>query len=126
MTEVVGLVGVYHADGGVRGELSYVVGRLLGTAHCALCDITHKTVRRKAAWDEMVARLRLPVTLVHRNEVPADLVSLVATVGTPMMALRRDDGSVGALLGPQDLELDGSVAALEAALTTALSEQREG
>ena len=42
MTDLVGLVAVYHADGGVRGELSYVLGRLLGTAHCALCDITHR------------------------------------------------------------------------------------
>ena len=34
--------GVYHADGGIIGELAYVWGKIRGTAHCALCDITHR------------------------------------------------------------------------------------
>lgn len=41
------LVGVYDADGGLLGEAAYVVGRLCGTRHCALCDITHSAVRRR-------------------------------------------------------------------------------
>lgn len=49
------LVGVYHANGGLRGEVAYVVGKFLGTAHFALCDITHSPVRRKPAWDAMVS-----------------------------------------------------------------------
>ena len=39
--------GVYHADGGIVGELRYVFGKLRGTAHCALCDITHSYVSEK-------------------------------------------------------------------------------
>ena len=54
------IVGVYHADGGPIGEARYVIGKLLGTAHCALCDITHSPVRRKREWDRMVAELGLP------------------------------------------------------------------
>ncbi len=126
MSDVAGLVGVYHADGGVRGELSYAVGHLLGTAHCALCDITHGPLRRKPAWDAMVLRLAVPVELVHRNELPADLLSLVATVGTPMVAVRRTDGSVASLLGPGDLQLDGSIEAIESALLAALGPRISG
>ena len=55
------LIGVYHADGGPIGEARYVLGRMLGTAHCGLCDITHSPVRRKPEWDrigiEHLARL---------------------------------------------------------------------
>ena len=40
------LVGVYHADGGLLGELRYAYGKVRGTAHCSLCDITHATVWR--------------------------------------------------------------------------------
>ena len=42
-------VKAYHADGGPIGEVRYIIGKLLGTAHCALCDITHSPFRRKAA-----------------------------------------------------------------------------
>ena len=34
--------GVYHADGGLIGELKYVAGALFKGQHCSLCDITHK------------------------------------------------------------------------------------
>ena len=41
------LVGVYDADGGLLGEAAYVWGKVRGTRHCALCDITHRRVRRR-------------------------------------------------------------------------------
>ena len=44
--------GVYHADGGIVGELRYVFGKLIGTAHCALCDITHSYVSEKKSMKE--------------------------------------------------------------------------
>ncbi len=120
MSDVVGLVGVYHADGGLRGELTYVLGRLLGSTHCALCDITHGLIRRKHAWDAMVTRLGVPFELVHRNHVPLDLAALVDTSGTPVVASRHRDGSVRLLLEPAQLELSGSIEAAEEAITTAL------
>jgi hypothetical protein len=116
---VVELVGVYHADGGVAGEVRYVIGHLLGRAHCALCDITHSPVRRKPAWDAMVARLGVPVRLVHRNERAADEVD-VSGQSTPCVLARRADGSLRVLLGPDDLELGGSVQAFEAAVRSRL------
>ncbi|GIR81110.1 MAG: hypothetical protein CM15mP82_6620 [Methanobacteriota archaeon] len=31
--------GVYHADGGIMGELRYVIRSLFQGNHCSLCDI---------------------------------------------------------------------------------------
>ncbi len=120
-TTVTGLVGVYHADGGALGEARYVVGRLLGTAHCALCDITHSPVRRKPAWDRMVADLGLPFELVHLNEMSAGVAAAVAQHGSPLVLARGRDGTVTPVLRPAELDgLGGSVAAFAAALTNAL------
>jgi hypothetical protein len=117
--EVVELIGVYDADGGLAGEARYVVGHLLGRLHCALCDITHSPLRRKPAWDAMVSRLGVPVRLVHRNERSPD--ELAVGGGTPSVLARHQDGSLGVLLGPGDLELDGSVEAFERLVRARLS-----
>jgi hypothetical protein len=117
--QVLGLVGVYDADGGLVGEARYVVGHLLGLADCALCDITHSPVRRKPAWDRMVARLGVPFPLRHRNEVAGDpaVAAAARDAGLPVVLARLTDGAVrpvldrGALTG-----LAGSVEAFEALL----------
>lgn len=115
MTEIQSLLGVYDADGGLRGEAAYVIGSLLGRVHCGLCDITHSPVRRKPAWDAMVARLGVPFVLRHRNEADVAGEALPAVFG------QRADGSRVQLLGPAELDrLDGSVPAFEAALAAAL------
>lgn len=115
------LVGVYHADGGPIGEAKYVVGKLLGTAHCALCDITHSPVRRKPAWDRMVAQLGIPFALVHLNEMDADVSAATARHGSPVVLARLSDGTVAPVLLPADLDrLGGSVEAFAAALQNAL------
>lgn len=114
MTEIESIIGVYDADGGLRGELSYLVGKSLGQVHCALCDITHSPVRRKRAWDAMVARLGVPFELFHRNEIAVEQVPAVYAV--------LADGTRRLLLGPAELEsVDGSVEAFEPALREALA-----
>ena len=118
-TEVTELIGVYHADGGPVGEAKYVLGKLLGTAHCALCDITHSPVRRKPQWDALVTRLGVPVTLVHLNEMPGDVAAATAVTGTPVVLARLSDGSLQPALGAQELDqLGGSVDDFETALLT--------
>jgi hypothetical protein len=54
------LVGVYHAEGSLLGELRYVWGKLRGTAHCALCDITHGRLSEKSAFKSLRERLPVP------------------------------------------------------------------
>ena len=102
------LIGVYHADGGVIGELRYVLGKARGSAHCALCDITHGTVRRKPEWDRACRDFPIPIRLVHLNERDSDEVD-ACVLGTPTVLVRSSDGSLRVALGPSDLELDGSV-----------------
>ena len=114
------IVGVYHADGGVMGELRYVLGKARGTVHCALCDITHSTVRRKTAWDDACRTFPHPIRLVHLNERSPEEVA-ACTLGTPTVLVSFADGTYRALMGPDDLELDGSVSAFFSALDLAIS-----
>jgi hypothetical protein len=115
------LVGVYDADGGLLGEAAYVWGKVRGTRHCGLCDITHSTVRRKAAWDRMAASLPVPVRLLHLNELDDDLAAAVAATRAPVVLAREDDGW-RELLGAAELdEMAGSVDAFEAAVRARLA-----
>ena len=119
---IIEIVGVYDADAGLLGEAAYVWGKLRGTHHCGLCDITHGTVRRKPAWDAMAASLPVPVRLLHLNELDDELRSVVAFAGAPVV-LARDDEGWRALVGGGELDaMAGSVDALEAVLVRHLGE----
>ncbi len=116
------LVGVYNADGGLLGEARYVIGHLLGTTSCSLCDITHSPVRRKPAWDAMVRDLGVPFELRHRNELSFEQSAAVAASGVPAVLVVLSDGSVHPVLGALVLDqLDGSVAGFGTALAAALA-----
>ncbi len=67
VTRVKKLYGVYNADGGIVGELSYVIGKIRGTAHCALCDITHGKVSKKKEWKRCAKELPAHIELLHLN-----------------------------------------------------------
>ena len=62
------IIGVYHADGGVIGELKYITGKFFGGAHCSLCDITHGSKGKKTAWKKCQQNLRMPIDFIHLNE----------------------------------------------------------
>jgi hypothetical protein len=118
------LTGVYHADGGLLGEVRYAVGRLAGRTHCGLCDVTHSGVRRKAAWDAAVAALGIQVRLVHLNE-RTEAVRAASQGRTPCVLAhhRGQDGTltVTELLGPAELDgLGGDVEAFGTAVRTRL------
>ena len=108
---------VYNADGGLVGEARYVLGHLLGRTECALCDITHSPVRRKPEWDRMIARLPVPLHVLHRNEVAPELAALLGGAALPIVVAHHDDGSVSQILRADELtELGGSVEAFARAL----------
>ena len=91
MATVTRLVGVYDADGTVRGELAYWIGARLGRAHCALCDITHGSVRPRPDWYAARARLPVPFPTVHRDEMPPGVAELGADL--PFVAVETDEGA---------------------------------
>lgn len=118
---VVRLVGVYDADGTLRGELAYWVGARLGRTHCALCDITHGLARQRPEWKTCRAGLPVPFDTYHRNDQPQDVAAASGRV-TPIVLAETDEGFV-VLLGPQELsECAGSVALLTHAIEIAVAQ----
>ena len=116
-------LGVYDADGGIAGELRYVVGHLLGTGECALCDITHSPVRRKRTWDAMVAELDAPFDLRHRNELTEAEALVLTPMGLPVVAAELTDGRWVELLGRDALDAcAGDVGAFARVLRTAVAD----
>lgn len=115
---IVRYTAIYNADGGIVGEVRYVIGHLFGTVECALCDITHSPVRRKPEWDRMLVRLGVPMTVLHRNELDATLTAALGTTPLPAVFAHHPDGSITVALTARQLDaLRGSVYKFESALT---------
>jgi hypothetical protein len=117
---IVRLVGVYDADSTLRGELAYWVGARLGRRHCALCEITHGSVRQRPQWKTCQAALPVPFNTFHRNDQP-DTIRAAAGGQAPVVVAETDTGHV-LLLAPRDLEvcdrsIDRLVEAIEHAVT---------
>lgn len=102
MPSVRALTGVYDADGSLRGEVAYVVGKLLGRRHCALCDITHGSLRPRPTWEACRTSVPVPFEVVHLDERTPE-VRAASEGNTPCVLAHTDDG-VQVLLGPTDLE----------------------
>ena len=120
MTTVRRLIGVYDADGGLRGEIAYLAGKLAGR-HCTLCDITHSPVRRRREWDSYTSSLPVPFDVVHRNERSAALQRVTEGREACVVAECRD-GSLVFLLGNEDLAQAADVAGLAQAVAHAIAE----
>lgn len=116
------VVGVYHADGGLVGELRYVWGRVVRRDHCSLCDITHAGVRRRRSFDEIAERWPVPIRLLHRDEQPPAVAEVVAGTTPCVVAIRPSDrGGPVVVLGPADLDrVAGDVVGFDEALRTAI------
>lgn len=112
------LIGVYNADGTMRGELSYWVGARLGRAHCALCDITHGSVRERPDWKACRTGLPVPFDTYHRDDQPEPVKQFIGK-RLPAVVAETNEGLV-MLLDPDDLDrCVGSVEHLADALTAA-------
>ena len=120
MTTVRRLIGVYDADGGLRGEIAYLAGKLAGR-HCTLCDITHSPVRRRREWDSYISSLPVPFDLVHRNERSAPLERVTEGREACVVAECRD-GSLVFLLSNEALAQAADVAGLAQAVASAIAE----
>jgi hypothetical protein len=119
MERVTRLVGVYHADGDLRGELTYWIKARFGAAHCALCDITHGMFRRKHDWVACEQGLGVPFTTYHLNDRPAD-VAAASEGSTPCVLAGTADGTLVVVVGPEELErCDGNPQRLVQVMTAA-------
>jgi len=84
--EIRRLVAVYDAVGTLRGELAYVLRARIGSAHCALCDITHGVIRERADWQTQRAALGVPVDTFHRDDQPSEVRELTGGVAPVVVA----------------------------------------
>lgn len=110
------LIGIYKADGGVIGELSYFFGHLIGVKSCSLCDISHSPVKKKSAFKKLEQELlrdhAIAIRMIHLNE--RNDRELKASAGRePCMLLEYPDQSISMFLDAVDLKaISGSVASL--------------
>lgn len=107
---------MYDADGGMVGELRYVWDKVVHGAHCPLCEVTHRGLRARAEWKQMVERLGVPFTLRHRDDVDDEL-RLAAGVLPTVLARRGSrvevlvDASELAACGSEPAELERRIRA---------------
>ncbi len=118
MTELTRLVGVYDADGSLRGEVAYWVGTRLGQTHCSLCEITHGTFRERSDWKACRAGLPVPFDTVHRDELPSSLADIDASY--PYVAAETEGGAVLLVDAAGLAACDGDADALVTAVETAV------
>ena len=99
------LIGVYDADGTLRGELAYWVGARLGRTHCSLCEITHGLVRERSDWKSCKEGIAVPFDTYHRNDQPSSVRS--ATGDTAPVVVAETTSGITLLLGPKELDACG-------------------
>lgn len=117
MTTIRGtLIGIYKADGGIVGELSYFFGHLIGVRSCSLCNISHSPIMKKSSFKELEKFLLtehgILVRMIHLNE--RNEKEQKASEGRePCMLLEYPDQSISMFLDSTDLKaLSGSVSSL--------------
>ena len=120
LRDVTALTGVYQANGSLSGELRYVVGKLLGSAHCALCDITHGSVREKKGFAACREALPVPLRNVHLDERSPDMKRFTEG-NTPCVVAHTADGLVLLLDTVALNACNGSVSRFRDALDAALA-----
>lgn len=118
------LIGIYKADGGIVGELTYFFGHLIGVRSCSLCDISHSPIMKKSSFKALEKNLLeehgILVRMIHLNERNEREKS--ASEGRePCMLLEYPDQSISMFLDSADLKvLSGSVSSLQKLLASRL------
>lgn len=105
------LIGVYDAEGTLRGEISYLLRRMVTGQHCALCDITHGSLGMRSTWErckaDFTARRGIALHLAHLDDAPRSVMDH-ANFQAPAVFLERLDGAVELLMTAADLARCGN------------------
>jgi hypothetical protein len=94
-------VGVYDADGTLRGELAYWVGARRGRRHCSLWG----SVRQRPEWKACRASLPVNFDTFHRNDQP-DAIRVASGNQAPVVIAETDRGFV-LVVTPDELNACG-------------------
>ena len=125
MTDIRGtLIGIYKADGGIVGELTYFFGHLIGVRSCSLCSISHSPVKKKSSFkaleQHLLAEHGIAVRMIHLNE-RNEREQKASEGREPCMLLEYPDQSISMFLDSTDLKaLSGSVSSLKRLITSRL------
>jgi len=118
MTNIRGtLIGVYKADGGIVGELTYFFGHLVGVRSCSLCSISHSPIMKKSSFkaleQHLLAEHGIAVRMIHLNE-RNEREKLASEGREPCMLLEYPDQTISMFIDSADLTtLSGSVSSLK-------------
>lgn len=103
--KIVRLIGVYDANGTLRGEIAYWIGARLGRRHCSLCEVTHGLFTVKEEWKRCRDGLPVAFDTFHRDDQPE--VVRAATGDRAPVVLAETDGGLIVLLDGMQIEAAG-------------------
>ncbi|MEY2996182.1 MAG: hypothetical protein RLZZ39_1007 [Actinomycetota bacterium] len=106
MANIVRLIGVYDAEGTLRGEIAYWIGARLGRRHCSLCEVTHGLFTEKSEWRSCRVGLPVPFDTYHRNDQPPE-VRIASENRAPVVVAQTTIGHVVLLDGRRIDEAGG-------------------
>ena len=113
------LIGVYDADGTLRGEAAYWIGARLGRRHCSLCDVTHGSFTEKSTWKRCRSSLPVPFDTYHRDDQPDD-VRRASGDTAPVVVAKTSEGFVLLLDDARISSVDGDPSRLVALISEAV------
>jgi hypothetical protein len=118
------IIAIYDADLTIAGELSYAIGKLTGTRHCALCDISHGlNPIGKGRW-RSYRKLHPAINWLHRNDI-SDQMRDALPCSLPCVVLQCDSGTLIELMNSADLaSCDGDLTTFDQRLNAVLSEHQ--
>ena len=114
------LIGIYNANGGLIGELSYLFGKILGTWNCSLCALSHELIREKSHFRDWRHNLPVPFELLHLNEVD-EVISRMINGRAPCVIWIENSEIIYVLTDEELCQMDGDEALLMSAVNEWLS-----
>lgn len=122
MTTIVRLIGVYDAEGTLRGEVAYWIGARLGRRHCSLCEVTHGLFTEKNEWRSCRDGLPVPFDTYHRDDQPPQ-IRVISENRAPVVVAETTTGHVVLLDGQRIEEADGDPHQLVELIERAVNER---
>ncbi len=125
MTDIRGtLIGIYKADGGIRGELSYFFGHLVGIRSCSLCSISHSPIKKKSSFRalelHLLAEHKIAVRMLHMNE-RNEREHKASQGREPCILLEYPDESISMFIDSAELStISGNVSSLKKLISSRL------
>lgn len=116
------LIGVYDAEGTLRGEAAYWIGARLGRRHCSLCEVTHGLFTEKNEWRSCRDGLPVPFDTYHRDDQPPQ-IRVISENRAPVVVAETTTGHVVLLDGQRIEEADGDPHQLVELIEKAVNER---